>query len=268
VTIVRVRIAISNYYFWALHINVNKLFLTLFISSHCYYDVSPGQNKNNTVIRLAPYLVEMGYFQRVSVVFFVAGHTKNYADRRFNDMKHDYHTQNLYAMTQLVEVCGRSPYVKTHAVSHEDFFNYDKFLNTLYKRFPAGGVLKYQLFTATKDDKCKVVCRVANLEDSDEVTRIMRKGATKNKKVSEYVTIDGEQVKRSEALKTLRPDQLYKEAPGLTTRKRGEMFTKWRPYIDRNFRNITCPKPPPEIFAMVKAEIRKKKEEMIKRSKH
>jgi hypothetical protein len=36
-----------------------------------------GQNKNNCVIPLAPYLVEMGYFEEVNIIFLVVGHTKN-----------------------------------------------------------------------------------------------------------------------------------------------------------------------------------------------
>ena len=40
-----------------------------------------GQNKNNAVIRLALYLVEAGYFKKVTCLFYIAGHTKNVADR-------------------------------------------------------------------------------------------------------------------------------------------------------------------------------------------
>jgi hypothetical protein len=39
-----------------------------------------GQKKNNYVLRLAPYLVEMGYFEEVNFIFLVVGHTKNVAD--------------------------------------------------------------------------------------------------------------------------------------------------------------------------------------------
>jgi hypothetical protein len=50
-----------------------------------------GQNKNNIVLRLAPYLVEMGYFKTVVFAFYVRGHTKNARDRTFNQMKLKYH---------------------------------------------------------------------------------------------------------------------------------------------------------------------------------
>jgi hypothetical protein len=45
-------------------------------------DNCAGQNKNNHVILLAPYLVEMGYFESVNIILFlVTGHTKNVCDR-------------------------------------------------------------------------------------------------------------------------------------------------------------------------------------------
>jgi hypothetical protein len=36
-----------------------------------------GQNKNNIVLRLAPWLMAMGYFNEVNFIFVVVGHTKN-----------------------------------------------------------------------------------------------------------------------------------------------------------------------------------------------
>jgi hypothetical protein len=50
-----------------------------------------GQNKNNVVLCLTPYLVEMGYFKIVVFAFYVRGHTKNACDRTFNQMKLEYH---------------------------------------------------------------------------------------------------------------------------------------------------------------------------------
>jgi hypothetical protein len=50
-----------------------------------------GQNKNNVVLRLAPYLIEMGYLKTVVFAFYVRGHTKNSCDRIFNQMKLEYH---------------------------------------------------------------------------------------------------------------------------------------------------------------------------------
>jgi hypothetical protein len=39
-------------------------------------DTCAGQNKNNYVLRLAPYLIKKGYFKAVTFIFLVVGHTK------------------------------------------------------------------------------------------------------------------------------------------------------------------------------------------------
>jgi hypothetical protein len=49
-----------------------------------------GQNKNNTVLRLAAWLMAMGYFKEVNFIFLVVGHTKNAADRLLNSLKNKY----------------------------------------------------------------------------------------------------------------------------------------------------------------------------------
>ncbi len=54
------------------------------------FDNCSGQNKNNTVLKLAIWLKEMRYFKRISFVFLIVGHTKNACDRLFNSLKHEY----------------------------------------------------------------------------------------------------------------------------------------------------------------------------------
>ena len=95
-------------------------------------DNCTGQNKNNKVLQLAPYLVEAGYFEKVTFAFFVAGHTKNDADKRFNNMKLCYANENLYTMKQLVKACDKSEYVTAIEVDHTVFFDYGTIFDTLY----------------------------------------------------------------------------------------------------------------------------------------
>ena len=54
------------------------------------FDNCSGQNKNNTVLNMVPYLVEMKYFLKVQFVFLVVGHTKNACDHLFNALKKVY----------------------------------------------------------------------------------------------------------------------------------------------------------------------------------
>ena len=42
------------------------------------------QNKNTSMLLIAPWLVERGYFEMVNFIFLVVGHTKNPCDRLFN----------------------------------------------------------------------------------------------------------------------------------------------------------------------------------------
>ena len=59
-----------------------------------------GQNKNNHVICFAPYLPMKKYFEHVSILFLVAGHTKNTADQVFNLLKKDYRNQDVFSLTE------------------------------------------------------------------------------------------------------------------------------------------------------------------------
>ena len=65
------------------------------------FDNCSGQNKNNTVLKLMCWLVEVGYFKKVQFVFLIAGHTKNACDHLFNMLKTSYRQQNLFTMDQL-----------------------------------------------------------------------------------------------------------------------------------------------------------------------
>ena len=98
------------------------------------------------MLRLAPYLIEKGYFYIVEFQFLVAGHTKNEADKRFNNLKQGYRHKNIYTMDQLVKICNESPYVKARQVYWDDFFDYKKFFESIYKKLHA--VNKYQIFSS------------------------------------------------------------------------------------------------------------------------
>jgi hypothetical protein len=67
----------------------------------------PGQNTNNFILRLVPYLVEMGYFKEVNFIFLVGvGHTKNCYNQTFNLLKIQYRKSNIYGMEDLIKVLG------------------------------------------------------------------------------------------------------------------------------------------------------------------
>ena len=96
------------------------------------FDNCGGQNKNNFVLLLVPFLVEMGYFKHVNFIFLIVGHTKNAADRLFNALKHVYRRSNVQTFQQLLDVCGTSRHVTSVAVIDGDFCKYNEYLSQFY----------------------------------------------------------------------------------------------------------------------------------------
>ena len=47
------------------------------------FDNCSGQNKNNTVLKLAMFLKAVGYFKSVNFIFLIVGYTKNATDCLF-----------------------------------------------------------------------------------------------------------------------------------------------------------------------------------------
>ena len=72
------------------------------------FDNCTGQNKNNTVLKLLVYLIEMKFFKKVNFVFLIVGHTKNVADHLFNALKNVYRKENIYTFPQLLIVLNTS----------------------------------------------------------------------------------------------------------------------------------------------------------------
>ena len=115
------------------------------------FDNCPGQNKNNTVIRLVPYLLEMGYFHHVEFMFLVVGHTKNNCDRWFNTLKSRYGKFNVYTKLQLLKFLFTvSKQVNVWTVNDGDFKGYGSFLSQFYCAIPA--VTKSHLFMCGDKD--------------------------------------------------------------------------------------------------------------------
>jgi hypothetical protein len=97
------------------------------------FDNCPGQNKNNFVFWLVPYLVEMRYFEEVTFIFLVASHTNNCCDQMFNLLKIQYRKSNIYGTEDLIKVLGINKKVTILEVGDEDFKNFNKYLSDFYK---------------------------------------------------------------------------------------------------------------------------------------
>jgi hypothetical protein len=83
-----------------------------------------GQNKNNTVLRLAAWIAQLGYILEINFIFHVVGDTKNAADRLFNSLKVVmFRKKNLYTFDQLVEALGTSWTITVHPTMSKDFLD-------------------------------------------------------------------------------------------------------------------------------------------------
>ena len=65
-------------------------------------DNCAGQNKNNIVLRMGLWLVGMGIFEEVEILFLKADHTKHICDRQFNNTKKNCHNMDIFSMKTLI----------------------------------------------------------------------------------------------------------------------------------------------------------------------
>ena len=111
------------------------------------------------VLQLATYLVEAGFFEKVSFVFYIVGHTKNACDRWFNTLKRTYRKKNIYTFDQLTESMRTHDNIHITVVKENDFRDWEKFWDSIYKRFVSGTTHKTHIFTATKENKTTLLFR-------------------------------------------------------------------------------------------------------------
>jgi hypothetical protein len=85
-----------------------------------------GHNKHNSVLRLAPQLVEMGFFRWCEFEFYIQGHTKNTCDRTFNQMKLPFHKSDVFSCQQLLDSLGQHENVTIVDATEAIVFYYGK----------------------------------------------------------------------------------------------------------------------------------------------
>ena len=204
------------------------------------FDNCSGQNKNNTVLKLAAWLMAMGYFKSVQFIFLVVGHTKNAADRLFNSLKHEYRKQNLFTFDELARALDQSATVTVHRTVANDFFDYDKLLDGMYRKLT--GQIKQNHIFSCEDDGSEMMIRKSNLPEHQEYILRLRK---KN----------WETVGRTEMIeyaeKVLKPIKCV----GLNPYKMVEMFKNYRPVVPLEFHSDELyAEPSPEVWSKVKVE--------------
>jgi hypothetical protein len=216
------------------------------------FDNCSGQNKNNHVLRLVPFLVEMDYFQRVNFIFLVVGHAKNVCDHLFNILKLNLRKKDVVTFDDFLKNMNLHESCTAIPAESGDFRDINGFFNAYYHRYNA--VLKHHIFTCEKDSEGRVRVRESNLEGSKTFTQDLRKNGAVPASVS-----------RKEAMFTAAMPVI--EDPGIPSIKQCEMFNKWRPLIPATFQDVLCSKPLQSILdaekkiKQEKAKLRKQKEE-------
>ena len=170
-----------------------------------------GQNKNCMVLRLGLYLVEVGYFKTVNLIFLVRGHTKNPCNRMFNTLKKDYHRSNCYTFAMLADMlCSEN--VEVLPVEEDDWENWDAYLDTFYMRFQSGTVQCNHIFSVAKETG-ETDMSLLEADGEETKTRKFKRGKA---------TLED----RRPAMKETTRDKI--PFPGVKEIKQVELFTKWR----------------------------------------
>jgi hypothetical protein len=209
-------------------------------------DNCSGQNKNKMVLRLVVYLVERGYFHRVTFAFLIVGHTKNPCDRLFNLAKLTYRKSNVFTHQQFLEKVGENQHVTAYPVTAANMKDYDRYFDALYRDFKDSKTLKWQVFTSTSENPTEMTLATSTLPNAETQTLDLKK-----RRVTDQET-DREQ--RFDHPVPVLPK------PGIRPIKQVELYTKYRPLVPEEYRDSICPKPSDEVMAMVRAEKKDKRD--------
>lgn len=217
-----------------------------------------GQNKNNTVIRLCNWIVEIGFFQEAEILFYVRGHTKNTCDRMFNLIKKDYHKQMIYTFDyideeggelNLMQLLNKREDVTAVPVTPEDFVNWDSKLNEVYKYLASGTIEGNHVFRVTKEKTGRVITTKMHENSPEEVQTI-------GKRI-------GEQVRKEK----LEKDAAAINPPGLQTIKRVDLYKKWRKFVPERFQPYITPPPSNKEIEEIAAMRREKSRSRYEKKK-
>jgi hypothetical protein len=205
-----------------------------------------GQNKNRFVLRLAPLFVELLYYKQVNIIFLVAGHTKNAADRLFNLLKVQYRKSQCFTMTQLNTVLNQNEYVESIKVNSEDFVDFGKLEDSLYKQTPlSGNTKKYQLFSSS-DQEMGVLYGRETASSTEEHRMDLRKGTEQERQN----ILDSYDLEDMDVLTT----------DGIKTIKQVELYAKWRKHVPEEYKSPLYDHPGDDVLQAVRDDRKSKKE--------
>jgi hypothetical protein len=205
------------------------------------------QNKNRYVLRLAPLFVELHHYRRVNIIFLVAGHTKNAVDCFFNLLKVIYRKSQVFTMEQLEETLNQNEYVECVKVSEDDFYDFGKFKDRIYKHTPlSGNTKKFQLFYSHDEDMGTLYGKES--ASSRTATRMELKRGGENDRNNILKDFD------------IRDIELLKDVDGIRRIKQVELYTKWRKHVPDQYKLPLYDKPGDDVLQSVKDDQKSKLE--------
>ena len=199
-----------------------------------------GQNKNRMVIRYAAWLCESGLFDNISLLFLIAGHTKNPCNRLFNLLKSGYRKKNIYDVPDLIEVLNQNSNVDAKIPA--PFRDWDSFLNRYYdvpksiKKWHCFEVSSTRILDTTKQNNPQptiMLFRQSDVPESDSTTQDLRSFKTIQDKEERYAEVKDI---------SMYPKALNK--PGIKPIKRNELWKKFRPVVPEQYHNSDIYQPP------------------------
>lgn len=226
------------------------------------FDNCSGQNKNNTVLKLSVWLVELGYFKAVNLIFLIVGHTKNAADHLFNALKFEYRKHNIFTMEKLISHLSFSESITVQPTKADQFFDYDKYFDSYYRNFE-GLVKQNHIFSSHQNSRVGsgffVDLRESNLEEH----QIVRHQAIKRNFPgrSEYTNVRDAVANRPNDMKKLLGELLQPiVAPGINPYKQIELKDKYEELVPVEDKGCGLyDEPAPAIRAVVVQEKDKRK---------
>jgi hypothetical protein len=200
-------------------------------------DNCSSQNKNNVVLRLALYLVEMKHFRTLEFVFYIRGHTKNSCDRMFNQMKLKYHKQDIFSLSQAIATLGVKEHVLIVDAKESMFKDYGALLEKFYGSFKTNTIR---------------INHLLKVEDTD-VSLSMQCATHVGAEFFSQPMLNKGQVlgqARTDAINAFMLETL--KLSDLRLIKQVELFKKFRPFVPKQFWTETCPSPSDEIMLQIK----------------
>ena len=102
-------------------------------------------------------------------MFLIVGHTKNPANQRFNLLKLQYQSLNLFTMEQLIATVNTNDYVTAVQAKEEVFVDFMEYQQRFYKAFESNTITIYHIFLSHQNWKGDLWYYKSNLIRQEEM---------------------------------------------------------------------------------------------------